>query len=479
MKQAVIYVADNLSFNSEDLSNAVYLCKSITETPIVLWGLTKKDDRLHKEMFKNFCFISRSEKTLDNSDLLKTLDTYSLQDEVVIVSIGSTEDVNRYLYNRVHLEESPTVCWNILSSNYARYSLLQRQRSLSDYIPVDTKEWVQKLVEKFGSDYIFSCLDEIKKSQTIIVGESILDEYIYCEALGKVSKDPIVAFHTREKVRQVGGVLAAAKHFTGLGSPTTVISELGKTDIDFALEKFTNFGELSYDVSSKFSSIVKTRFVDRSSGVRVFETYDLPVNYNNESFHRKLEKFLEEENLKNVNFVVMDYGHDLLSNDSVKLLLNSGIELSVNTQSNAGNRGFNSIARYKGAQKAFLNGGEVQLEARNKHSDLSVIVQDLAQRLEFKEIYVTNGSRGIIAVSSSEGQYVVPAFAPTVIDRVGAGDATLAVISALRAVDTPIEISAFYGNIAGALLVSTIGNEITITKTFLKKEAESIVMKVL
>lgn len=478
MKRAFIYVADNLNFNSEDLSNAVYLCKSITETPIILWGSTKKDDRLHKEMFKNFFFISRSEKILDNFDLLKTLDAYSLQDEVVIVSIGSTEDVNRYLYNRVQLEGSPTVCWNILSSNYARYSLLQRQRSLSDYIPVDTKEWVQNLVEKFGSDFIFGCLDKIEEAQTTIIGESIIDEYIYCEALGKVSKDPIVAFHTREKVRQAGGVLAAAKHFTGLGSPTTVISELSKTDIDFALGHFANSGGLVYDLSSNFSSIVKTRFVDRSSGVRVFETYDLPVNYNNESFRRKLEKYLEEENLKNVNFVVMDYGHDLLSNDSVKLLLDSGIELSVNTQSNAGNRGFNSIARYKGAQKAFLNGGEVQLEAKNKHSDLSVIVQDLAQRLEFKEIYVTNGSRGIIAVSSSEAQYVVPAFAPTIIDRVGAGDATLAVISALRAVDIPIEIAAFYGNIAGGLLVSTIGNEITLTKTLLKKEAESIVMKV-
>ena len=478
MKRAVIYVADNLSFNSDDLSNAVYLCKSITETPIILWGSTKQDDRLQQELLKNFLFIRKSEKILDNFDLLKTLDTYSLQDEVIIVSIGSTEDVNRYLYNRVRLEGSPTVCWNILSSNYARYSLLQRQRSLSDYIPVDTKDWVQKVLEKFGSDYIFSCLDEIEKSRTVIIGESIIDEYIYCEALGKVSKDPIVAFHTREKVRQAGGVLAAAKHFAGLGSTTTVISELGKTDIDLTLENFATSGSLLYDISSNFSSIVKTRFVDRSSGVRVFETYDLPANYNNESFHRKLEKYLGEENLKNVNFVVMDYGHDLVSNDSVNLLLGSGIKLSVNTQSNAGNRGFNSIARYRGAQKAFLNGGEVQLEAKNKHSDLSVVVKDLAQKLEFKEIYVTNGSRGIIAVSSSEGQHVVPAFAPTIVDRVGAGDATLALISALRAVDIPIEIAAFYGNIAGALLVSTLGNEITITKTLLKKEAESIVMKV-
>jgi len=218
--------------------------------------------------------------------------------------------------------------------------------------------------------------------------------------------------------------------------------------------------------------------VDRASSARVFETYDLPVNYDSRYFHMKLEGFLKTHNQIDTNYVIMDYGHQLLSNKSVELLLNSNIKLSVNTQSNAGNRGFNSIARYKGAQKAFLNGSEVQLEARNRLSELSVVVYDLGKKLEFEEIYITNGSRGIIACCFEKGQYLVPAFAPTIIDRVGAGDATLAVISALRAVDIPIEIACFYGNIAGALLVSTMGNEVTISKQLLRQEAASILRKV-
>ena len=71
-----------------------------------------------------------------------------------------------------------------------------------------------------------------------------------------------------------------------------------------------------------------------------------------------------------------------------------------------------------------------------------------------------------------------PAFAPTIVDKVGAGDATLATISALRAVGVPIEIATFYGNIAGALLISSLGNEICVTKELLYDQARSILNSV-
>lgn len=478
MKQAFIYVPEHIDFSGDDLSNAVNLCRSITESPILLWRLIEQSDHELRKLFDQLTLVDLKENTYDNFGLLRVLDSYSLQEEIFIVSIGSTEKINAYLHNRLRGEQLLNVKWNIVSSDYARYSLLEKQRSLSDYIPVDTQIWLREMVKKFGVNQILDCLDKIDKSRTVVVGESIIDEYIYCEALGKVSKDPIVAFQRKEKVRQAGGVLAAAKHFVGLGSQTTIISELGAGDTEFFVRDLELSGVVNYDLSTRFTSIVKTRYVDRASGARVFETYDLPVNYDNRSFHMKLEGFLETHNQIGTNFVIMDYGHQLLSDESVELLLNSNIKLSVNTQSNAGNRGFNSIARYKGAQKAFLNGSEVQLEARNKHSELSVVVYDLGKKLDFEEIYVTNGSRGIIACCFEKGQYLVPAFAPTIIDRVGAGDATLAVISALRAVDIPIEIACFYGNIAGALLVSTMGNEVTISKQLLRQEAASILRKV-
>jgi sugar/nucleoside kinase (ribokinase family) len=152
-------------------------------------------------------------------------------------------------------------------------------------------------------------------------------------------------------------------------------------------------------------------------------------------------------------------------------------QLIVNMQSNAANRGFNTVSRYKGVHSVFLNGGEVLLEARSKETDLGTLIPELGIALGIEEFYVTNGSRGIFAWTRNGGLYESPALAPLVIDRVGAGDATLAAVSAMRAVNIPIDICLFFGNIAGAILVGSIGNEISISADRLKKEADLILSK--
>jgi bifunctional ADP-heptose synthase (sugar kinase/adenylyltransferase) len=174
----------------------------------------------------------------------------------------------------------------------------------------------------------------------------------------------------------------------------------------------------------------------------------------------------------------MDYGHNFFDHEVTKDYLNFGVPASVNTQSNAGNRGFNPISNYLNADIVFLNGSEVQVEMRNKVSKLEKIITDLGHKLNCKELYVTNGSAGIITWSRDKGIIISPTFAPTIIDRTGAGDALLAAVSSLRMNDVPIEIATFFGNIAGSLLVGVMGNERAITSTDLQLEAERIISKV-
>jgi bifunctional ADP-heptose synthase (sugar kinase/adenylyltransferase) len=158
--------------------------------------------------------------------------------------------------------------------------------------------------------------------------------------------------------------------------------------------------------------------------------------------------------------------------------MNFGAPVSVNTQSNAGNRGFNPVSNYVNADMVFLNGSEVQVEMRNKVSQLDYVVTDLGKKLNCKELYVTNGSAGITSWSKEKGIIVSPTFAPTILDRTGAGDALLAAISSLRMNNVPIEIATFFGNIAGSILVGIMGNEKAITSTALQYEADRIINKV-
>jgi sugar/nucleoside kinase (ribokinase family) len=407
---------------------------------------------------------------------LEIFDSYKLSDNLLIVTIG---DQNRF---KVHvasrLNNSDTQFnWHVINSAYARLGYLERQKNLANFIPLDTLRWLKSQINRFGIKIFYECLSVIKNSKVLILGETILDEYILCDALGKVTKDPLIAFEKRSKQLQLGGVLAVARHFAGLGLNTSVISKWAGTEHELIKSELAASRVQSFNlVSSK--SIRKTRYVDRSSNARVFETYELPNKDEHLTTPESLKKIINNQNIEFDSLVLMDYGHNFFDHDVAKDYLDFGVPISVNTQSNAGNRGFNPISNYINADIVFLNGSEVQIEMRNNVSNLEKIVTELGIKLNCKELYVTNGSNGIISWSKTNGIIVSPTFAPTIMDRTGAGDALLAVVSSLRIHDIPIEIATFFGNIAGSLLVGVMGNEKAITSIDLQLEAEKIIEKV-
>jgi sugar/nucleoside kinase (ribokinase family) len=115
---------------------------------------------------------------------------------------------------------------------------------------------------------------------------------------------------------------------------------------------------------------------------------------------------------------------------------------------------------------------------RNNSRSIENTIKDLSIKLNCKELYVTNGSSGVISWDNSNGIQVTPTFAPTIIDRTGAGDALLAVVLSLRLNNVPKEIATFFGNIAGSLLIGVMGNEKSITMSDLQLTAEKIIHKV-
>jgi bifunctional ADP-heptose synthase (sugar kinase/adenylyltransferase) len=212
--------------------------------------------------------------------------------------------------------------------------------------------------------------------------------------------------------------------------------------------------------------------VDRASNVRVFETYNLP----HDDYSQKNRDFAKLLPMIDPDVItVVDYGHGFIDETVIAELGNTKIQVSANAQSNAGNRGFNPISRYKGIPILFLNGSEVEVETRTKTSDLKSTVESLANGLETDEFYVTNGSGGLICWKKDAETFIAPAFAPSIVDRTGAGDALLSSVTLLRRSGVEREIAAFYGNISGALLIGAMGNELSLSRDMLLEQAEEIV----
>ena len=184
---------------------------------------------------------------------LQTLDKFKLDEEILIVTIGKQSDLKIYIANRIK-HNSGEFNWHVINSTYARLGYLSLQKSLSDYIPADTANWLKIQIKKFGASIFNDCLKTVKNSSVLILGETIIDEYIYCDALGRVTKDPLIAFEKRSHQNQVGGVLAVAKHFSGLGVNANVISKWSDQDNDFVVSELKSSKGLNlYNLGSNNS----------------------------------------------------------------------------------------------------------------------------------------------------------------------------------------------------------------------------------
>jgi sugar/nucleoside kinase (ribokinase family) len=474
LTNTLLYVETKTPDLNTDTIEALQIIDAVSES-FIICGLEAKSLLKFSEIENR---IQNFKAKLDDnySKGLEIFDSYKLSDNLLIVTIGDQTRFKVYVASRLNDTETQ-YNWHVINSTYARLGYLERQKNLGNFIPLDTLRWLKSQINRFGFKIFYECLSELKNSKVLILGESILDEYIFCDALGKVTKDPLIAFEKRSKQLQLGGVLAVARHFGGLGLQTNVISKWGYSEDEFIKTELAASKVQSFNlISSK--SIRKTRYVDRSSNTRVFETYELPNKDEHLTTPESIKKIVNTQNIEFDSLVLMDYGHNFFDHGVAKDYLDFGVPISVNTQSNAGNRGFNPISNYINADIVFLNGSEVQIEMRNNVSNLEKIVTELGIKLNCKELYVTNGSNGIISWSKTNGIIVSPTFAPTIIDRTGAGDALLAAVSSLRMHDIPIEIATFFGNIAGSLLVGVMGNEKAITSIDLQLEAEKIIEKV-
>jgi len=312
-------------------------------------------------------------------------------------------------------------------------------------LPKETIGYLAGFSSRYTVDDVLQYLEGAKPLKVLVIGESIIDEYVYCEALGKSSKEPILAWkYLREEAFQ-GGVDAIVAH----------------------LRSFCDIVN-----ATMCPPIIKRRFIDEYSFTKLVETYNMGKHDISRWFLASGYNLLEEQVSNHDIVVVADYGHGMLTKKAIDIISNNACLLAVNVQANAGNLGYSTISKYPRADYISLAENEVRLEARDINGSLKDIVEDISQRLRCNKIAVTRGKNGCFTYDG--GFYEIPAVATKVVDRMGAGDAFLAITALCVAQGAPMEIVGFIGNAVGAMQVATVGHRKPIEKVPLFRYVETL-----
>ena len=342
--------------------------------------------------------------------------------------------------------------------------------------PKEVSEYLGGFSARYPSNDVLRYLDDSRSLKVLVVGEAIIDEYQYCEAIGKSSKEPTLVVQANSAEKFAGGTLAVANHIANFCDNVGLITFLGSEN---SQEAFID-GKLNSNIERFFlfrkdsPTIVKRRFIDSYFFTKLLEVYEINDRQLEKDDNEKLCSVIREQLHRYDVVIVVDFGHSMLTQEAIHILCDQARFLALNVQANAGNLGYNTVSNYERADYISVTENELRLEARNRRGDLRKMILEVSRRLSCGRISITRGKYGSLCYNADDGFFEVPAFASQVVDRIGAGDAFLSLTALCVAQSAPMEVVGFIGNAVGAQAVATIGHRKSIEREALFRHIESL-----
>jgi rfaE bifunctional protein nucleotidyltransferase chain/domain len=334
------------------------------------------------------------------------------------------------------------------------------------------RDYLQQVREDGGAERLLKLIDSVQDMHVVLVGDTIIDEYQYVSALGKPSKENIVATLFRNREQFAGGVIAAANHVASFCKSVEIVTVLGGDDypkgfIEAHLRPNVKLTPIRVDGRP---TTRKLRYVELGYLHKLFEVYTMNDTPFGEAERAEIDRITRERVSSADVVIATDFGHGMIAASTIHVLIANSKFLAVNAQSNGGNFGYNLVTRYPKADYICIDAPEARLATADKFSDIAAVIEkQLHGRIDCDNIIVTHGSFGCYPFSVKTGVARVPAFTKTVVDTVGAGDAFLTITSPLVAAGGDIKDVAFIGNAAGAIKVGIVGHRSSVEKVPLVK----------
>lgn len=326
----------------------------------------------------------------------------------------------------------------------------------------DAELFLKSFSQQHTSDEIISLLESLRGMNVLVIGETIIDEYYFCEALGKTGKEPILAAIPHSFERWCGGACAVANHVANFCDNVHLYSMIGEKNPqeEFIREKLLPNITPEFFVKENSPTVTKTRYLDEFGLQKMFEVYqmnDAPLSLDEEDrCFKRLSNSVSDFDA----VIIADYGHGMLSNRLRSKISSQAKFLAVNTQTNAGNFGYNKINNYPSADYVCLTHREYALSAGEKHGNSRELAEQACRSMKCKSVMLTKGKYGNLYYRPGEALSETPAFAVgKVTDRIGAGDAVFSLTSLCVSQNAPGNVIGFLGNVIGAEAVMTICNK--------------------
>jgi len=339
-------------------------------------------------------------------------------------------------------------------------------KNFLDIYPPEVKHFLKDFSHRYSFKDVLKKINSLQKLNVLLVGDGIIDEYHYCEAMGRSAKEPLVVNKYITHEIFAGGAFAIANHLAGICGSVHLVSLVGKEP---EREKFIQ-ANLKPNITPRLffrkdsSTIVKKRYINHYSNQKLFEVNYLNDSCINGTLEDNVVEYIESILPSYDLVLVSDFGHGLITNRMIGVIEAHSKRYAVNTQTNAANAGYNLITKYHQPNYVCLDEPELRWAAQERYDDVESVARKILKTIKASTLIVTLGKRGSLGVNKNNQINRTPIFSSKVIDTVGAGDAFFSFTAPCVASNMPLDLVSFIGNAVGALAVQIVCNKKSVEK---------------
>ena len=331
---------------------------------------------------------------------------------------------------------------------------------------------------KISFEGLNKTLQKFNKLKVLVIGDIIIDKYIFLDALGMSREDPTIVTKKINENFFLGGAGIVALHASALGADVKLVSAVDKNKYRNFVEKNLTKNNVKYKLftDSGNRTVVKEKF--RTIEKTLLRINNFNNNYLDKKITQKIITYLKKEIQKRDAIIISDFNYGLINTEILDSILKYckkfKKKIFADCQSSSQ---FGDLLRYKNVELITPTEYEARINMKDFESGLVVLSKKLKNSVKAKNVLLTLAKEGVLIQSSKKNKELetdrIASLNKKPKDVSGAGDSMFITSSLAIIAGSNIWNSALLGSFVAALQVSRFGN-----LPVKKKELENILYKI-
>ena len=304
-------------------------------------------------------------------------------------------------------------------------------------------------------------LRSFSNSRLVVIGDTIVDNYVACDALGMSAEAPVLVVKELENREFIGGAAIVASHVAALGAKCHYISVVGEDDQSNMVAQSLIEQDVDADliIDASRPTTYKTRYmVENQKLFRVSRIKD----------HKILEK-IEQDIIDKLTklapnidgILVSDFVYGVITQNILDAIINLSSQFDIKLYGDLQcSSQVGKVSKFSGFDLITPTEKESRVALGDNESGIEWIANTLLKDTNSKNMLMKLGSDGFIAYSNSKfmERQNFPALSGNPVDVTGAGDSLFAAMSVSLSSGASLMEASVIGTCMASLSVKKVGN---------------------